>query len=130
MNDFVDFTAGSGTFAPRKRQAYASKRLQQVVSDFRTKQAKLKEKPEQDGSQDSESGNDADEGPAKKKAKRRNAKSTRGGKKVQKTRGSNADSEKIAHGVSSSGEEYRGENVTIEEPLRVQLRPRPKPAYK
>ncbi|TFK33242.1 hypothetical protein BDQ12DRAFT_691478 [Crucibulum laeve] len=35
LNEYFDVTAGSGTFAPRKRQAYTSKRLQQVVSDFR-----------------------------------------------------------------------------------------------
>jgi len=33
-------TAGAGTYAPRNRQAYASKRLQQVVDDFRKKRKK------------------------------------------------------------------------------------------
>lgn len=32
--------AGTGTYAPCNRQAYASKRLQQVVSDFRNKRKK------------------------------------------------------------------------------------------
>jgi len=35
---FFDASAGGGTYAPRKRQAYSSKRLQQVVSDFRKEQ--------------------------------------------------------------------------------------------
>ncbi|THV07342.1 PIN domain-like protein [Dendrothele bispora CBS 962.96] len=35
LNDFFDVSGGSGTYAPRKRQAYASKRLQHVVSEFR-----------------------------------------------------------------------------------------------
>lgn len=34
----MDISAGSGTHAPRQRQAYASKRLQQVISDFRKRQ--------------------------------------------------------------------------------------------
>ncbi|KAJ7928931.1 hypothetical protein B0H13DRAFT_2228860 [Mycena leptocephala] len=36
LNGFFDIS-GSGIVAPRKRQAYASKRLQQVVSDYRKK---------------------------------------------------------------------------------------------
>ncbi|KAG8991511.1 DNA repair protein rad2 [Tulasnella sp. JGI-2019a] len=35
LNAFFDISAGSGTFAPKRSQAYASKRLQRVVSDFR-----------------------------------------------------------------------------------------------
>ncbi|KAI0367801.1 PIN domain-like protein [Pilatotrama ljubarskyi] len=38
---FFDLPAG-GNAAPRKRQAYASKRLQQVVQDFRKQQAKMR----------------------------------------------------------------------------------------
>ncbi len=34
----MDISAGSGTHAPRQRQAYASKRLQQVITDFRKRQ--------------------------------------------------------------------------------------------
>ncbi|KAL1724476.1 hypothetical protein EV715DRAFT_268993 [Schizophyllum commune] len=43
LNSFLDVSLGTGTHAPRKRQAYASKRLQQVVSDFRKKRAGLAE---------------------------------------------------------------------------------------
>jgi DNA excision repair protein ERCC-5 len=35
LNEFFDISSGSGTRAPRQRQAYASRRLQQVISDFR-----------------------------------------------------------------------------------------------
>ncbi|KAF9560481.1 PIN domain-like protein [Agrocybe pediades] len=35
LNDFLDISAGSGTYAPRQSRAYQSKRLQQVISDFR-----------------------------------------------------------------------------------------------
>ncbi|KAH7930209.1 PIN domain-like protein [Leucogyrophana mollusca] len=40
LNGYLDVAAGTGSYAPRKRQAYGSKRLQQVVSDFRKQQAK------------------------------------------------------------------------------------------
>ena len=35
LDKFFDTSIAGGVYAPRKRQAYASKRLQQVVSDFR-----------------------------------------------------------------------------------------------
>ncbi|KAG9018251.1 DNA repair protein rad2 [Tulasnella sp. 427] len=37
LNSFFDITAGTGSYAPKQKQAYASKRLQKVVSDFRKK---------------------------------------------------------------------------------------------
>lgn len=40
LNEFFNVTSGAGTVAPRKRQAYGSKRLQQVVTEFRKEQAK------------------------------------------------------------------------------------------
>ncbi|KAG2146147.1 uncharacterized protein EDB93DRAFT_487566 [Suillus bovinus] len=40
LNNFFDVAPGSGSYAPRKRQAYGSKRLQQVVTDFRNQQTK------------------------------------------------------------------------------------------
>ena len=40
LNEFLDVAGGSGTLAPRRRQAYTSKRLQQIVSDFRSQQAR------------------------------------------------------------------------------------------
>ncbi|OCH95371.1 PIN domain-like protein [Obba rivulosa] len=42
LNGFFDLPLGGESHAPRKRQAYASKRLQQVVSDFRKEQAKAR----------------------------------------------------------------------------------------
>lgn len=38
LNEFLDISAGSGTHAPRQSRAYQSKRLQQVISDFRKRQ--------------------------------------------------------------------------------------------
>ncbi|EGN98893.1 hypothetical protein SERLA73DRAFT_108084 [Serpula lacrymans var. lacrymans S7.3] len=64
LNNFLDVAPGS--HAPRKRQAYASKRLQQVVSEFRSEQAKLKGK--QPTSEEDKSESDvAEDVPPKKK---------------------------------------------------------------
>jgi len=38
METYFDASVGSGTYAPRKRAPYASKRLQKVVTDFRKEQ--------------------------------------------------------------------------------------------
>ncbi|KAL1753164.1 hypothetical protein FB107DRAFT_292609 [Schizophyllum commune] len=47
LNSFLDVSLSTGTHAPRKRQAYASKRLQQVVSDFKKKRAGLADNEEE-----------------------------------------------------------------------------------
>ncbi|KAI6168059.1 hypothetical protein EDD17DRAFT_1453682, partial [Pisolithus thermaeus] len=60
LNEFFNVTSGAGTVAPRKRQAYSSKRLQQVVTKFRKEQAKNRDRsttPERDD-------RDCDAGPA------------------------------------------------------------------
>ncbi|KAI6042859.1 hypothetical protein EDC04DRAFT_2563357 [Pisolithus marmoratus] len=44
LNEFFSVTSGGGTVAPRKRQAYSSKRLQQVVTEFRKEQAKHRDR--------------------------------------------------------------------------------------
>jgi len=41
LNEFFDISTGSGTHAPRKRSAYTSKRLQNVVDDFRRKRRRV-----------------------------------------------------------------------------------------
>lgn len=45
LNDFLDISAGSGTHAPRQSQAYQSKRLQQVISDFRKRRKNASDIP-------------------------------------------------------------------------------------
>lgn len=143
-------TAGSGSYAPRKRHAYTSKRLQQVVSEFRSEQAKAKTGTEQDSGPDS--GDELDEGPAKKRAKKggkgeekanvktvTSGKRGKGGKGLRGSRGSSsAGSRKRTinkHANDGSASDYGGTNngETPEgtpPPLAVHLRPRPKPAYK
>ena len=79
LNEFMDISSGSGTRAPRQRQAYASRRLQQVISDFRKQQKSGSitpgsRSPSRAPSRDSGSGNESDhshnpEPPATKKRK-------------------------------------------------------------
>ncbi|KAJ7773400.1 hypothetical protein B0H16DRAFT_1512227 [Mycena metata] len=66
LDGFFDIT-GSGTIAPRKRQAYASKRLQQVVSDFRKKRKHGSQSPAASTAENSQS--EDEDLPVKKKAK-------------------------------------------------------------
>ena len=40
LNEFFGVNSAGGVIAPRNRKAYASKRLQQVVNDFREQQQK------------------------------------------------------------------------------------------
>ncbi|KAI5983350.1 hypothetical protein EDD15DRAFT_2533782 [Pisolithus albus] len=71
LNEFFNVTSGAGTVAPRKRQAYSSKRLQQVVTEFRKEQAKDRNRcatPEHDD-QECNAGPAADDLLTKKKRK-------------------------------------------------------------
>ncbi|TFK92661.1 PIN domain-like protein [Polyporus arcularius HHB13444] len=79
---FFDIPLG-GNAAPRKRQAYTSKRLQQVVSDFRKQQAKLRNSSTPSGDGEGEVSDfepDADAPPAKKRKKTGEGKSKGKGK--------------------------------------------------
>ncbi len=132
LNGFFDVAAGSGTFAPRRRQAYASKRLQQVVSDFRKKR---KAGVGHSGSVDegSDSCVSEEDTPVKKKSKSSSkgkigleSASHRRGR--GRGRGRPSSTRKTAEHSSSEDDEFREEAVmTVEAPLSAQLRPRPKP---
>ncbi|KIM39948.1 hypothetical protein M413DRAFT_19658 [Hebeloma cylindrosporum] len=79
LNTYLDITAGSGTHAPRQRQAYASKRLQQVISDFRKAQKSGSLTPssrsgsvavqDEDEGNNNGSGSEEEERPKKRKRK-------------------------------------------------------------
>jgi DNA excision repair protein ERCC-5 len=81
LNTFLDVSAGSGTHAPRQRQAYASKRLQQVISDFRKAQKSGAVTPSspsgstavQGDDQNGGSGGEEEERPTKKQKKKLSA---------------------------------------------------------
>lgn len=85
LNEFLDVTSGSGTAAPRKRQAYSSKRLQQVVSDFRQQQQQQQARTRNGSPEGQAPGSEAtlDETDVISKSKRRtrstSGKGTRGG---------------------------------------------------
>ncbi|KAH9928285.1 uncharacterized protein B0H18DRAFT_1117970 [Fomitopsis serialis] len=129
--------------APRKRQAYASKRLQQVVSDFRKERARVQSTESSGTGTTSASGEQKlsltmrihrREGAGAAGAKTgRGAKSTRGGNKGKRTakkrKASESDSESEADVPLA---DLRAEGGSPPPPLAVNLRPRPKPkpAYK
>ncbi|EJU04895.1 hypothetical protein DACRYDRAFT_104789 [Dacryopinax primogenitus] len=55
LTSFFDVSVGTGAYEPRKRQAYSSKRLQKVVSDFRKEQARMEEERQSLPPEDQES---------------------------------------------------------------------------
>ncbi|PBL03569.1 PIN domain-like protein [Armillaria gallica] len=132
LNGFFDVAAGSGTFAPRRRQAYASKRLQQVVSDFRKKR-KAGVGPSGSVDEGSDSGVSEEDTPVKKKPKssskgKKGRESTSHRRGQGRGRGRPSSTKKTAEHSSSEDDEFREEAVmTVEAPLSAQLRPRPKP---
>ena len=105
LNEFFDVSAGSGTQAPRKRQAYTSKRLQQVVSEFRNERAKLKaSKPptpaasKSGGESSAEMSESEADGPAKK---RRNTGMTKGKRDAMPNKKSSQRRGRTAKSVST-----------------------------
>ncbi|KAJ7364100.1 hypothetical protein DFH08DRAFT_838349 [Mycena albidolilacea] len=127
LNGYFDIT-GSGTVAPRQRQAYASKRLQQVVSDFRKKRKHSSKSPAIETPEEQHSQSE-DDVPPKKKAKA-GAASKRG---TGRSRGRGAKkSSTRKKAVSEDEAEFQGDTVDDElgPAQAVKLRPRPKPAYK
>ncbi|KAL0065080.1 DNA repair protein rad2 [Marasmius tenuissimus] len=152
LNEFFDVSGGGGTLAPRKRQAYASKRLQAVVSDFRKKRKNAScSTPTSISDDDSLSeGEDGDPSRPSKRTRSSNSTSAKGkekaaGKRGQgsstrgKTRGSGTRGRRGRKAASTpsvdveSGDEDEFVEPTVKEataepsPLAVNLRPRPKP---
>ncbi|TFY57352.1 hypothetical protein EVJ58_g7063 [Rhodofomes roseus] len=148
---FFDVPVGGA--APRKRQAYASKRLQQVVSDFRKERARAHSAESSGtsstgGERKSQSDDEYSEVPAKRRkinkagkaaGKERaatGAKTGRGGKSTRGGKGKRAVRKRKASEDSESEEDIPLANMRAESasppPLAVNLRPRPKPkpAYK
>lgn len=148
LGAFFDVPVGVG--APRKRQAYSSKRLQQVVSDFRKKQRaegaqSQGDTPESDTEEEDESSR-----PKKKRkageassasASKKKSETTRGsgrgrgrgrGRGGKTTRGKKAGKGKSREESDASEDEFQeGSTPAVEaipdQPLAVELRPRPKP---
>ncbi|KAG6862492.1 hypothetical protein C0995_000039 [Termitomyces sp. Mi166 len=66
LTEFFDTSGGSGTLAPKKRQAYTSRRLQNVVDDFRRKRGRTSSSLASRSQSDNE---EEPEPPTKKRAK-------------------------------------------------------------
>ncbi|KAJ6576602.1 PIN domain-like protein [Mycena vulgaris] len=135
LNGFFDVT-GSGTVAPRKRQAYTSKRLQQVVSDFRKKRKHGSKSPAADApSANSQSEDGDDDVPVKKKPKAGKAKAgptAKRGAARGRGRGAKKGSSRTK-AVSDEEAEFRGveaDDVAPGPAVRLRPRPKPNPTYK
>lgn len=149
LNEFFDVTSGSGTAAPRKRQAYASKRLQQIVSDFRKQQKDNGAVPERESAspspeveeetpkptkkRKSAKKDSQGEGQPKKMARGRDRSRWRGrgrGKTVtERNQGANEEEDE---GSDDPKDEMVHPSSVPDRPLNKTLRPRPKarPAYR
>ncbi|KAF9485169.1 PIN domain-like protein [Pholiota conissans] len=83
LNDYLDLSAGNGSYAPRQRQAYASKRLQQVISDFRKSRKNGSVRPQSPAAStnvEQEQNSDYEEATATKKRKRSETPASEGSK--------------------------------------------------
>ncbi|KAG8213306.1 hypothetical protein J3R82DRAFT_11785 [Butyriboletus roseoflavus] len=137
LSAFLDVESGAGSYAPRRRQAYASKRLQQVVSDFRKERAKIQgpitgpAAPSQDGDFAAED----ETGPSKKR--RRTTASDKGKKSLKRASVQTGKTRQkrgrkgMGAGLTASTEEESmddGDGLAAglipSQPLAVQLRPR------
>ncbi|TFK21192.1 PIN domain-like protein [Coprinopsis marcescibilis] len=120
LNDFFEIGQGSGTVAPRQRQAYASKRLQQVVKEFRRKRVRSA------SAGGRESGGEG-EGESEQVSTKKRRKAPVKGKSLKgKGKGKKKQSEVGGEDGSDSDEAFVG-GAGEEVPLKVELRPRPKP---
>jgi DNA excision repair protein ERCC-5 len=106
LNDYLDLSAGSGSHAPRQRQAYASRRLQQVISDFRNSRKSGSVRPQSpSASEEAGQNSDYEEGASTKKRKRSMTPASEGGSKGKgkaKAKASTTGSAKVARGASTS----------------------------
>ncbi|ETW83179.1 hypothetical protein HETIRDRAFT_157263 [Heterobasidion irregulare TC 32-1] len=160
LNDYFDVLGRNGaSSAPRKRNAYASKRLQQVVNDFREQQAASRKAGSKSGGsssatpapdaeelsesdQENELQDDSIAGKGKAKGARSERKIDGAARGRDRARGrgrasASASARRSAAG-ESEGEAYEpgaggtraSEEVEVTPPLAVNLRPRARPAFK
>jgi DNA excision repair protein ERCC-5 len=132
----------AGNLAPRKKEVYTSRRLQQVVADFRKKRKAGSVAPSQGGGSDEDDGVDkSDEEPVKKrqrKTKSGNPRGARRGGSRRRGRGRGAASSSSRknkargddHDYGEDSDENGGDSVrvgTVVETPPAELRPRPRP---
>ncbi|KAG1841670.1 hypothetical protein DFJ58DRAFT_70830 [Suillus subalutaceus] len=144
LNSFFDVAPGSGSYAPRKRRAYGSKRLQQVVTDFRNQQAKRNTSTPVSDEADDLVPEDGKE-PATKKRKTGTKSRTKtspvavqqkrqGTETGRSARARGASSKVVRKSESESGDEYVGDviddSLSTTETSKPRLRPRARPVAK
>jgi DNA excision repair protein ERCC-5 len=139
LSEYFDVSAGMGAYVPKKRHAYTSKRLQDVVADFRKQQksgsSAIASQHESEGSDNSV--DEYNESTSRKKRKvgqkgprgkgKTNTAATRG--RRPRTRGKSKN-QKAAAETEDEPSERSGEDEARSTPRAAQLRPRPRPAYK
>ncbi|KAG6856892.1 hypothetical protein H0H87_012473 [Tephrocybe sp. NHM501043] len=146
LAEFFDMSAGNGTYAPKKRQAYTSKRLQNVVDEFRRKRRRSNSPPSDPHSGDDDRG--FQPAPAKKRSKdatkgntgKGNTGRTRGGSAINSTMRGRGGKVKARGRTSlskkpSSSEDDNSDSPTVTDEVVIlevvaRLRPRPKPKRK
>lgn len=152
LNSFFDVAPSSGSYAPRKRQAYGSKRLQQVVTDFRKQQAKRNTSTPVSDEADDLAPEDGKEPATKKRKtgakqksrtksspavaqqKRQGAVTSRRGKGRAARAQDSSRSGALQESESESGDEYVGnvddDGPSATETSKPRLRPRARPVAK
>ncbi|KAF8575156.1 PIN domain-like protein [Ramaria rubella] len=138
LNNYFDISLGSGTYAPRRRQAYSSKRLQQVVADFRAAQGKSQSVGP--GTTDEDDATSEIDGPPKKKRKGKDReKEPKRASAKKRGRGSNNQRGRGRKRKTMASPKPENEqdlldtaagNATPPSAMTARLRPRPKPNYK
>ncbi|KAK2463436.1 hypothetical protein APHAL10511_004522 [Amanita phalloides] len=138
LTEYFDVSAGMGTYAPRKRQAYTSKRLQDVVADFRKRQRSdssipgskpLEGSRQTETNEDSTDDNNEDTDRKRRKTGRgkRKTRASVGGIKGRKRKSSKKQKKAETEDEDEEESDVGGEDIST--PSTVQLRPRPRPTY-
>ena len=143
LTEYFDVSAGMGAFVPRKRQVYTSKRLQDVVADFRKRQkpdSSTSAPESMEESRRSETDDDdVDEYNEGSRKKRKTGQRGRGVKNKGSTIASNGKRAKGKRGTRKSSKKTKEVDSEDESPVNsddevhestlsaVQLRPRPRP---
>jgi DNA excision repair protein ERCC-5 len=117
LDKYFDTSIAGGVYAPRKRQAYSSKRLQQVVSDFRKGAAEERTKSKE-GTPAVDEGRDVRGG---RKRTRGSAKAITAPRKKRKLRSPSPADEEM-----ESEDDDVGSGAVPDRPLSASLRPRRK----
>ena len=151
LNEYFGVNSAGGVIAPRNRKAYASKRLQQVVNDFREQRRRATETSKNTGadeeqpSSSSEGDNEEPPQPTAKRGKARGGSSLgdagkrrgRGGRGRGSARGARAGpSRKRKRSVTSTssgggdGADSDGQDPPPPPPSGTASRPRARPAFR